>query len=345
MNTDIRLKVSFLNHRKRKKLQRALGADGVLAFIDLMLSAATSRPDGIFTGYDREDITIDAQWDGDVDKFVDTLISVGLLDVLECGTLAIHDWQDHNGYASDAEVRSGEGRFGNLKKYYPHRAKELEAKGITTISAAEYAIIKAEESGASRASVGGESGASRGDVVPDRSPSPPSPSPSPSPSPAHAQDARARVDQIPVQEKKSPLPPGPAIPEYSIEFLQLVELYPRKEGIEDAWVAFKGLKAAHAYPGNPIVLPVLAQWAKSERWAEDGGKFVPSLKKWLHGKRWQDDPPKARAPASPPPGQQAEAMTRSAAAVISKLSDAKRKATPMPENLKRRFASGAENES
>ena len=76
-----------------------------------------------------------------------------------------------------------------------------------------------------------------------------------------------------------------------MEFLQIVELYPRKEGIEDAWITFKGLKAAHAYPGNPVALPVLAQWTKSERWTEEGGKFVPALEKWLRGKRWQDQLP------------------------------------------------------
>ena len=93
------------------------------------------------------------------------------------------------------------------------------------------------------------------------------------------------------QKAHTLFPPGQALPEYSMEFLQIVELYPRKEGIEDAWIVFKGLKTAHSYPGNPIVLPVLAQWTKSERWTEEGGKFVPALEKWLRGKRWQDQLP------------------------------------------------------
>ena len=107
---------------------------------------------------------------------------------------------------------------------------------------------------------------------------------------ALSQAARTRVDH-PASDSKSPVAPGQALPEYSMEFLQIVELYPRKEGIEDAWITFKGLKAAHAYPGNPIALPVLAQWTKSERWTEEGGKFVPALEKWLRGKRWQDQLP------------------------------------------------------
>lgn len=42
---DIRLETSFRFNRKRKKLFMSLGAEGVLAFIDLMLSTAESRPE------------------------------------------------------------------------------------------------------------------------------------------------------------------------------------------------------------------------------------------------------------------------------------------------------------
>ncbi|MDY0274776.1 MAG: hypothetical protein RBR42_04960 [Desulfomicrobium sp.] len=207
MNSDIRLKVSFSNHRKRKKLQRLLGAEGVLAFIDLMLAAAAHRPNGVFTGYDLEDIAIDAQWDGDAKEFVDTLLAVGLLNETEQG-LAIHDWIDHNAYAADAEIRSGEGRFGNLKKYYPHRAAELEAQGIGVISAEDYARIKDEESGIVKAeTVAPDSVPDRPRLAPDsppgRYPSPPAPAPAPAP------------DPTPDPIKKTPQPPleGGVVPE------------------------------------------------------------------------------------------------------------------------------------
>ncbi len=291
MNTDIRLKVSFLNHRKRKKLQRALGAEGVLAFIDLMLSSATNRPDGVLSGLSNEDISLDAQWEGDPDEFVITLCKVGLLDEAN-GCLAIHDWQDHNAYASDADMRSDAARFYNLKKYYPAKARELEEAGISTLTVEEYAKIKAELSGKSPTS----SGAKSDRVGTDRAPDPLNvPLPSPEPDPEHAQDAYACVDN-PSADPKPMHPPGPAPQEYSVEFLQLADQYPRKdEGLAAAWIAFKACKAAHAYPGNPIVLPILVQWRVSTQWTDDGGRFVPAFSRWIRERRWEAGPPEDEA--------------------------------------------------
>lgn len=84
-----------------------------------------------------------------------------------------------------------------------------------------------------------------------------------------------------------------------MEFEQLWDIYPRKEAKESAWIAFKGAKAAHQYPGNPIVLPVVVQWAESPRWQEEGGKFVPMLANWINGRRWEDKftgPPRELTP-------------------------------------------------
>lgn len=92
-----------------------------------------------------------------------------------------------------------------------------------------------------------------------------------------------------VQKQPAPLPPGQASPEYSMEFELLWEQYPRKEAKESAWIAFKAAKAAHAYPGNPIVLPLVVQWRESPRWLEDDGKYIPMLANWISGKRWEDE--------------------------------------------------------
>ena len=92
-----------------------------------------------------------------------------------------------------------------------------------------------------------------------------------------------------VQKQPAPLPPGQASPEYSMEFELLWEQYPRKEAKESAWIAFKGAKAAHAYPGNPIVLPLVVQWRESPRWQEEDGKYIPMLSNWISGKRWEDE--------------------------------------------------------
>lgn len=99
--SDIRLIVGFRTHPKREKLRRRLGADGVLALVDLWLWAGGSRPDGSLDGMTDEDIEIAAGWMGAPGALVAALRDVGFLDGYQ-----LHDWQDHQGWASGAARRS-----------------------------------------------------------------------------------------------------------------------------------------------------------------------------------------------------------------------------------------------
>lgn len=114
MNKDIRIDLSFSNHRKRKKLFCLLGAQGVLSLIDLWLKAAESRPKGILIGMDEIDIALDAQWNGDPAEFCKALCNIGFLDRTQDGTYSIHDWPEHQPFAYYADERT-------------QRAKELAA--------------------------------------------------------------------------------------------------------------------------------------------------------------------------------------------------------------------------
>jgi hypothetical protein len=111
----------------------------------------------------------------------------------------------------------------------------------------------------------------------------------------HTQETRVR-DDADSSDSKPKFAPGPAPSEYSMEFLELAEQYPRKdEGLAAAWIAFKACKAAHAYPGNPIVLPILVQWRVSPQWTDDGGRFVPNFSRWIRERRWEAGPPEDEA--------------------------------------------------
>lgn len=101
---DIRLKVSFKDHRKRKKLAVRLGAGGVVALLDLWLSAAESHPDGRLAGYTAEDVEIDAGWAGPPGAFTAAAVECGWLDVTECG-YCLHDWAEHQAYIIHAPER------------------------------------------------------------------------------------------------------------------------------------------------------------------------------------------------------------------------------------------------
>lgn len=106
MNSDIRLMTSFLTSRKRKKLRSILGDKSDSCLIDLWLQAAINRPKGILHDMTAEDISIDANWEGDPAVFVDALIRCGFLDLTEAGEYALHDWAQHQPWAVGAEERS-----------------------------------------------------------------------------------------------------------------------------------------------------------------------------------------------------------------------------------------------
>lgn len=114
MSTDIRLDTSFRFHRKRKKLFMALGAEGVLSFIDLMLATAEQRPAGVLEGYDISDIEIEAGWNGNPGQFVQTLLEIGFLDKDDLGTFSLHNWDIRQPWVFNSEERSDKCRLSRM---------------------------------------------------------------------------------------------------------------------------------------------------------------------------------------------------------------------------------------
>lgn len=137
MNKDIRIAVTFRDHRKRKKLQRRLGAEGVVALMDLWLSVAENKPNGVLTNMDEEDIALDAQWDGDAEAFVSALVDLGFLEKHD-GLYVVHDWVEHNGYVSSSKSRSDKSRLSRMASTYPKLYSHLCSLGYEAISSKEY---------------------------------------------------------------------------------------------------------------------------------------------------------------------------------------------------------------
>lgn len=276
MNTDIRISVSFRNHRKRKRLKMILGAGATDYLLDLWIATAMNRPSGVLHDMDEVDIALDAGWDGEPKTFTSALVKCGFMDV-DDGVYSMHDWEDHQGYVVHSDIRK--------ERAKQAAAKRWECKGNTDTmpqACSEHADSMPQ------ASVEHAKG---------NAPSPaPIPTPNPNPSPApNAQETRASED-TPIADSKTKFAPGPAPSEYSVEFLQLAEQYPRKdEGLAAAWIAFKACKAAHAYPGNPIVLPILIAWRVSPQWTDDSGRFIPSFSRWIRERRWEAGPPEDEA--------------------------------------------------
>lgn len=124
MNSDIRLAISFKGHRKRAKLERLLGDPRALNYlIDLWLTVALDRPEGILIGWDVEDIASAAGYfKKNSQKLVDALIGSGWLDQKD-GIYILHDWEEHQGWASGAKVRSESARKAALAKHAKYDTK------------------------------------------------------------------------------------------------------------------------------------------------------------------------------------------------------------------------------
>jgi hypothetical protein len=106
MNTDIRISVSFKNHRKRKKLTRILGIGSDIYLIDLWITVAMDCPEGILFGWDKNDIADSCNWNDDPKILVDALIECNFLEKDSDGNYSIHDWCEHQGWACKAKERS-----------------------------------------------------------------------------------------------------------------------------------------------------------------------------------------------------------------------------------------------
>ena len=132
MNTDIRVSVSFRGHRKRKRLSMALGVADCAGFLlDLWVSVALDRPDGVLNGLDAMDIALMAGWEGDPQEFLDALMAPGSKFIDECdGVLVMHDWEEHNSWAAGAKHRSEVNRENARKGWEKRKNKKSQAEKV-----------------------------------------------------------------------------------------------------------------------------------------------------------------------------------------------------------------------
>lgn len=75
--------------------------------------------------------------------------------------------------------------------------------------------------------------------------------------------------------------------EYTPDFLQFYNEYPKHIGKEPAWKAWQKLNGSR--PDLSTMLLKINEMKKSEDWTKDNGKFIPHPATWLNQKRWEDE--------------------------------------------------------
>lgn len=121
---DCRVSTGLVSHPKKLKLQRRLGKPAVWSLIALWSFTASNKPDGSLAGMTSEDIAIAADWDGDADQFVNTLLELRFLDG-DAGDLRVHDWSENNPWAAGATKRSEAARAAAMTKHHGASAQRM----------------------------------------------------------------------------------------------------------------------------------------------------------------------------------------------------------------------------
>jgi len=82
-------------HPKIRRLKYRLGAEGVLALYNLWCFCVEYKKDGHLTGMNTFDIAEAADYEGDDEKFVHSLVDLRLLDA-KGGMFTVHGWNKYN---------------------------------------------------------------------------------------------------------------------------------------------------------------------------------------------------------------------------------------------------------
>ena len=169
MNPDIRLSTAFFLNRKTRKLHRKLGDHGVLCLLRLWTVVAIEKPSGILSGWDSDDIEIEAEYEGEKGIFTNTLIDIGLLEEND-GCYCIHNWKTRQSWVYKSEERGNKARLSRMAKTHRDLYERLVKEGYKEITRTEYEKLTTNQR------------IVNGALTPAPAPAP-SPAPSPSPSP------------------------------------------------------------------------------------------------------------------------------------------------------------------
>ena len=223
--------------------------------ITFWLWALDNVPDGNLDEVSARMIARAAQWEGDPDTFLNTLIEVGFIDQDDDG-LAIHDWYDYAGKLM--EQRAKERERSRKRRAEQRRRRQEKDRGAT---AGRPEDDREKTAGTVQYSTVPNSTINKDICAPD--------------------DAQADEPQ----ETKPRSPFKSMVQEE--RFDAFWSHYPRKRSkgqAERAWA--KITPDAELFQA---ILDGLGRAKESDDWNKDNGQFIPYPATWLNSKGWEDE--------------------------------------------------------
>lgn len=284
MNTDIRLSCGFWSHPKTKRLVKRLGLEGVRSLQILWAWAAQERPNGCLSGMDAEEIELAADWNGEDGKFFGECLGRWIDETDD--SYCLHDWQEHNAWAAEADARGDAARLSRLARVNKDAASGLKADGRTGITKDEYKMYAEGTAYERRTTV--------------RS--------TPSPSPTYVKEKDRVCVAREADDISHDLPPSPednpdvhprahisSLNDCALEFQDLAEAYRQAGGNVDVVPAYKAYGAMRRNFPLAVILADLDKRRQCDQWQRG---MIPKLSNYLSNREWLNPMPASRA--SPP---------------------------------------------
>ncbi|MCU0589874.1 MAG: hypothetical protein MUC33_01150 [Desulfobacterales bacterium] len=118
-----------------------LGSGAVGYLLDLWIATAVSRPGGVLNGWTDQDIADEVRWTGEPGELLSALEKSGWIERRADGVVIVHDWTQHQGWASGSKDRSNRARMKALIKHHGEDAAWRMAKDKYGFDPAEYGFL------------------------------------------------------------------------------------------------------------------------------------------------------------------------------------------------------------
>jgi hypothetical protein len=136
VGVDVRINTGVFKNPKVFRLKMELGADGVLALLQLWCFTRENYPDGNLSGMRPEEVeTLAAGWAGEAGRFVRAMVRLELLDQDDAGLLHVHDWDRYQMHAVKSARRTSQAKRAGRARWEKTKTQGTDAVSMERVHA------------------------------------------------------------------------------------------------------------------------------------------------------------------------------------------------------------------